>query len=54
MNKAEILIALKKLAHSQGFYGRLLEEIENDDSILQQLEDQNFKDTVDMILWLEG
>lgn len=54
MNKAEILTAIKDLSHSQGFYGRLLEAIEENDAILQQLEEQNFKDTVDMILWLEA
>lgn len=53
MSKDEILLTVKSLGMSQGFYGRLyLELVENDDLLLE-LERQNFKDSVDLILYLE-
>ncbi len=54
MKREEILAAIKNLALSQGFYGRLLERIENDETILDTLEEQNFGDVVDMVMWLES
>lgn len=54
MKRNEILNAIKSLARSQGFYGRLLNEIEENDEILDVLERQNFNDVVDMILFIEG
>ena len=53
MNEMQILEAIMSLARSQGFYGRLLQAIENDYDILEMLVAQNFKDTVEMILFLE-
>lgn len=53
MNKDEILKAIKSLASSQGFYGRLYEQVVDNDEALDYLEQQNFKDVVDMILFLE-
>lgn len=53
MNKEQILDAIYSLAHSQGFYGRLYEAIQEDDSILEELESQNFSDVVDLVLYLE-
>ena len=55
MNREEILKTIRSLAKSQGFYGRLLEAIEEDDSdeFIQELIDQQFKDSVDLILYLE-
>ena len=41
------------LAYSQGFYGRLYEQIKDDDEALSYLEEQNFKDPIDLILFLE-
>ena len=46
------------LMPSQGFYGRLyraVNELSNDgyDTLYKQLEQQNFNDTVDVVLWLE-
>lgn len=58
MNKQEILNSIKSLASSQGFYGRLYEQLtdESEDSerFLSELEAQNFKDSVDLILYLES
>jgi hypothetical protein len=53
MKRNEILNAIKSLSRSQGFYGRLLNEIENNDEILDVLERQNFNDVVDMTLFIE-
>lgn len=57
MNKQEILSSIKSLASSQGFYGRLYEQLtdESEDSerFLSELEAQNFKDSVDLIMYLE-
>lgn len=53
MNRDEILAAIKSLALTQGFYGRLLRDIHKTPKILVELEKQHFTDTLDMILWLE-
>lgn len=53
MNKKEIINAIAMLAQSQGFYGRLLEQIRDNDEALDYLESQNFGDIVDMVLFLE-
>lgn len=52
MNKEEILSAIESLAQSQGFYGRILENL--NDETLDYLEKQNFTDTLDLILFLES
>lgn len=54
MNKDEILEAISNLASSQGFYGRLYEHILDDPEYLDYLESMHFKDTVDLVLYLEG
>lgn len=55
MTREEILEAIKDLAKSQGYYGRLLRAIEEEDeTILDTLEEQNFNDVVDMVLYLES
>lgn len=58
MNREQILCALHELAKSQGFYQRFLYNIENDkdgaEAVLHVLESQKFKDTVDLVLFLEG
>ena len=54
MNSEEILNTIKDLAKSQGFYGRLLEQIQDNEEALEYLEQQNFKDAVDLILFLES
>lgn len=58
MKKEEILKAIRSLAASQGFYGRLLTLLTSDEpdaiAYLEYLEEQNFKDTVDLIMFLEA
>ena len=56
MKANEILEAIKMLAKSQGFYGRLLNAIETSEEredILAELESKNFKDPVDLVMFLE-
>lgn len=61
MKRDEILKAIGSLASSQGFYSRLysnLIELRTDDPdeydrIMTQLEEQNFKDAVDLVMYLE-
>jgi hypothetical protein len=58
MNREQILDAVKTLAMSHGFYSRLYEKLtdgsEKSDKFLCLMEEQNFGDTVDMVLWLES
>ena len=57
MNKKEIMEAIKTLAQSQGLYGRLYEFLksnEDDGALLNYLAFQNFKDKVDMVMFIEG
>lgn len=59
MKRDEILRHIKELARSQGFYGRLLESIEeaskeDRENFLASLEAQNFNDVIDLILYLEA
>lgn len=58
MNRQQILNAVKSLAQSQGFYGRLYEALtsgtEEAEDALNQMVEQNFKDSVDMVMWLES
>ena len=58
MNRQEILNAVKSLAMSQGFYGRLYNALTNGtevaEALLQEMVDQNFKDSVDMVMWIES
>lgn len=57
MNRQEILDVVKSLAMSQGYYGRLYDVLTNGtdeaEYALQEMEEQNFNDAVDMIMWLE-
>ena len=53
MDKKEIYEAIKSLAVSQGFYGRLLEQIEDHPEILDVLEEQNFSDVINLVMYLE-
>ena len=56
MNRNEIMEAIQQLSYGQGFYGRLLRHIteaENKDEILLELENQNFKDVLEMIFYFE-
>ena len=57
----EIMDVIKGLAMSQGFYGRLLralEELKNEDvhkyqDVVLELEGQNFKDALDVVMYFE-
>jgi hypothetical protein len=51
--KEKYLGWIKQLACSQGFYGRLLKELESNATALEMLLENDFKDAVDMVLWLE-
>lgn len=58
MKKGEILAIFKSLSRSQGFYSRIYNSLmelseEERNKRLQPLEDKNFKDTIDLILYLE-
>lgn len=61
MNVVEVIEVIQSLAHSQGFYSRLLEQIldtkENDTETFQLfkalVEEQKFKDAVDVVLFFE-
>jgi hypothetical protein len=59
MNREQILATFRSLAMSQGFYGRLLEQINSVDeeareAFLSDLESRNFQDPVDLAMWIEG
>lgn len=54
MSKDEIYKEIESLSHSQGFYCRVLEAINENPEILDILEEYGFKDVVDLVLFLEG
>ena len=58
MNREEILNAIQNLAASQGFYGRLYDMLTNGsdaaNEAMAMLEQQNFGDVVDLVLFVEG
>lgn len=58
MTREEILNHIKTLAMSQGFYGRLLRQIDESPQILDQLEqtakEEGWKDVLDLVLYLES
>lgn len=58
MDRQAIRGIFEMLAQSQGFYGRLLRSIdemeeEDRDKVWSDLESQNFKDVVDLIMYIE-
>ena len=58
MNREQILDTFRSLAQSQGSYGRLLDYIysmeeSERDRYLSHLEQQKFREPVDLILYLE-
>lgn len=61
MNREQIMETVKQLAHSQGSYGRFYRDLcemrdnepERFDEAMTMLEEKNFKDAVDLILYLE-
>lgn len=58
MNKNQIYNTIVSLAKSQGYYSNLLEamdaNLDNKEEFLNALEEKEFKDTVDLILYLES
>jgi hypothetical protein len=52
MNRNQIMEVITELSYSQGFYGRLKRDMT--DEALDYLEAQNFKYSLDLILFLEG
>ena len=59
MDRHEIRKVFEMLALSQGFYGRLLRDIDSleeeaREELWESLEKQNFKDAVDVILYIES
>lgn len=62
MNIEEIMSAIRSLAESQGFYGRLYNELwemqtndpEKWEEVKNTLEAQNFNDTLDMVMYFES
>lgn len=61
MDIEQIMAAIRSLAESQGFYVRLYENMqamqenfpERWQEIVETLEAQNFKDTLDMVMFFE-
>lgn len=61
MDIEQILAAIRSLAESQGYYGRLYNELQemqtNDpdqwEEVKNTLEAQNFKDSLDMVMYFE-
>lgn len=62
MKIKEIIKFINEMSHHQGFYGRLYRQLidikENDkdtyDEIVEELEAQNFTDTLDIVMYLES
>lgn len=58
MTKKDIKENISMLAQSQGFYGRVLNQIEDDEAVLDYLYEQSvqegWKDAVDMVLSIES
>ena len=54
MNKKEIMEAIKSLSQSQGFYDYLYRFFFFYPEALERFEKNNFKDSVDMIMRIEG
>jgi hypothetical protein len=59
LKKDDIMNIFKSLSSSQGFYGRVVSYLESlpeneKERNLRALEEQNFKDEVDLILYMES
>ena len=56
--KKQILEWCRILAKSQGFYGRLLEELENNvaslNNLVEECEKHSIKDIVDFVMFIEN
>lgn len=59
MRFEEVMLLIKNLAKSQGFYGRMLNAIEDMDAnalkkFKKFIEENNFKDSVEFVMFVEG
>lgn len=62
MNREQIMEAIRQLAHCQGTYTRFYRDLcemreedpERFDKAMTMLEEKNFKDAVDLVLYLES
>ena len=59
MKREEIMETIKTLASSQGLYSRLYRDLmaldeDEYNEVMTELESQNFKDAVDLIMFIEG
>ena len=59
MKREEIMETIKTLASSQGLYSRLYRDLmaldeDKYNEVMTELESQNFKDGVDLIMYIEG
>ena len=54
MTKEEIKQQIINLSKSQGFYGRVLQQIEDNPELLDELEKQNFRDPLDIVFFFES
>lgn len=53
MTEQEIIDAITLLSKQQGFYGRVLQIINEDKDFLNFLVNQKFKSIIDLVLYLE-
>lgn len=61
MDVYQVIDVIRMLSHSQGFYGRLLEEIlyaqvyepNKFEEFRKIIENQNFKDSLDVVMYFE-
>jgi len=59
MDRNQIMDTFRSLAKSQGSYGRLVRQIESlsesdRDTLMSSLEEKNFADSVDLVMYIEG
>ena len=59
MKREEIMETIKTLASSQGLYSRLYRDLmeldeEKYNEVMTELESQNFKDGVDLVMFIEN
>lgn len=62
MNVIQVIDVIRELSHSQGFYSRMYERIleiqrnepECFENFKREVEAQNFKDSVDVVLYFES
>lgn len=59
MKREEIMKTIRSLASSQGLYGRLYRSLmelskEEFNKVMVELEKQNFKDSLDLVMFIEG